>query len=121
MEPAVIPPQLYKDFQQDPFPAIWSAALNTLKECKTLVVIGYSFPPTDFRTRRLFLEAFSDHALTSLIVVNLDPSIAGTVRQLCHYSGPVVTCNDLRSFYGLPASWFDLAAVTQGTQEQEHL
>jgi hypothetical protein len=113
MEPVVIPPQLYKDYQRAPFPAIWSAALDSLKECETLVVVGYSFPPTDFRTRRLFLEAFSDHALTNLIVVNPDPSIAGIVRQLCHYSGPVVTCQDLPSFYGLPASYFDLLPVTE--------
>jgi hypothetical protein len=44
MEPVVIPPQLYKTFRQDPFPAVWSTALKSLRECKTLVVIGYSFP-----------------------------------------------------------------------------
>jgi hypothetical protein len=119
MEPVVIPPQFYKTFQQDPVPAIWSGALQSLKECTTLVVIGYSFPPTDFRTRRLFLEAFSDHRLDSLVVVNPDPSIAGIVRQLCHYSGPIVTCHDLRSFYGLPASWFDLLPATDADQEPQ--
>jgi hypothetical protein len=113
MEPIIIPPFLYKNFREPPFPAVWSAALETLSECKTLIVVGYSFPPTDFRTRRLFLEAFSDHALTSLVVVNPDTSITGVVRQLCHYSGPVVTCNDLHSFYGEPASWFDFHTVTE--------
>jgi hypothetical protein len=40
MEPVIIPPHLYKNFGEHPFPTIWSAALDTLKECKTLIVIG---------------------------------------------------------------------------------
>jgi hypothetical protein len=36
MEPIIIPPLLYKNFREHPFPAVWSAALETLKECKTL-------------------------------------------------------------------------------------
>jgi hypothetical protein len=108
MEPIVIPPLLYKRFDQHPLPTIWETALETLSECHTLVVIGYSFPPTDFRTRRLFLEAFSKPHLRNLVVINPDPAIAGIVRQLTHFKGAVVTCDDLRSLYGLPASWFDL-------------
>lgn len=77
MEPFVIPPLLYKDFREHPFPAVWDTALKTLGECETLVVIGYSFPATDFRTRRLFLEAFSEPTLKSLVVVNPDATVAG--------------------------------------------
>lgn len=106
MEPVVIPPQLYKQFQQHPFPTVWHEALTTLTTCETLIVVGYSFPPTDFRTRRLFLEAFSEHRLKQLIVVNPDTSVAGIVRGLTRYQGPVVSCDSLGSLYDLPTSWF---------------
>ena len=113
MEPIVIPPLLYKRFDEEPFPAVWDAALQTLSECQTLIVIGYSFPPTDFRTRRLFLEAFSEHSLDNLVVINPDPMVAGTARQVTHFSGAVMTCDDLRALHGLPQSWFDFPAATE--------
>jgi hypothetical protein len=121
MEPVIIPPLLYKNFVEHPFRAVWPAALDALKECKTLIVVGYSFPPTDFRTRRLFLEAFSSHALTRLVVVNPDPTITKIASRLCHYSGQVETYNNLHSFYGVPASWLDSPAVKGGntTAQQE--
>ena len=112
MEPVVIPPQLYKQFQQHPFPVVWNEALETLSTCQTLIVVGYSFPPTDFRTRRLFLEAFSEHQLKELVVVNPDTSVAGIVRGLTGYKGPVVSCNSLGSLYGLPTTWFPNADGT---------
>jgi hypothetical protein len=115
MESVVIPPYLYKKFQDDPFRTVWKTALETLSNCETLVVIGYSFPATDFRTRRLFLEAFSDHALRNLVVVNPDARILGTVRSLTHFTGPAVSCQDLKSLYGLPDSWFDYASTVAST------
>lgn len=106
MEPTVIPPQLYKQFRDHPFPTIWEQALEALQTCRELIVVGYSFPPTDFRTRRLFLEAFSEHSLQALTIINPDTSVAGLVRKLTGFNGPVVTCDDLQSFYGVTSSWF---------------
>jgi hypothetical protein len=77
-------------------------------------VIGYSLPPTDFRTRRLFLEAFSDRVpLDKVVVVNPDPTVVGTVHQLTRFNGAVVTCDDLRSLYGAPDTWFDFAPASR--------
>ncbi|HEY5025379.1 MAG TPA: hypothetical protein VII76_10420 [Acidimicrobiales bacterium] len=107
MDPLIIPPLLYKQYDDGPLPMVWAHALETLSSCRRLVVIGYSFPPTDFRTRRLFLEAFAgNHQLESLAVINPDPVVAGAVRELTRYSGPVVTCQDLTSYYGVSKSWF---------------
>lgn len=95
--PLVIPPHLYKNYEQAPFPTVWAEALATLAEAKQLIVVGYSFPPTDFRVRRLFREAFADHALESLVVANPDGSVVDVVRALTHFGGPAVTCADLPS------------------------
>ena len=51
-------------------------------------------------------EAFSEQELKNLVVINADPNVAGIVRELTHFSGAVVTCNDLRSLYGLPETGF---------------
>jgi len=110
MESVVIPPQLYKEFGQAPFPQVWAEALKTRSECRTLIVVGYSFPPTDFRTRRLFLEAFSGgNRLSQLVVVNPDTAVVGLVRRLTSHEGPVISSDSLPSLYGLPSSWFDFA------------
>jgi hypothetical protein len=44
-------------------------AEKTLAECKNLVIIGYSFPETDTRTKELFERAFYRSNLESLIMV----------------------------------------------------
>jgi hypothetical protein len=107
MEPLVVPPQIYKDLRSEPFPTVWDAALETLNSCDALTIIGYSFPPTDFRTRRLFLEAFADHTLQRLVVINPDSAAVEIARHVTHFKGPVVTCDDLQSLYGVAGTWFD--------------
>lgn len=106
MEPRIIPPTLLKNYEDAPFPEVWEAALTTLSEASTLIVIGYSFPPTDFRVRRLFRESFAQHELRDAAIVNPDSSVANVVRELTGFGGPLVTCSDLPSFYGLPRDWF---------------
>lgn len=102
MDPVIIPPHLYKNYGDSPFTVVWKKARETLSACSKLVVIGYSFPPTDFGTRRLLLEAFSENALRELVVVNPDTGILQIVRKLTHYSGPATACDDLPSLYGSP-------------------
>lgn len=51
-------------------------------------------------------EAFREQELKNLVVINHEPNVAGIVRELTHFSGAVVTCNDLRSLYGLTETWF---------------
>jgi hypothetical protein len=66
-----------------------------------------------FRLFCLLENAFSEHSLDNLVVINPDPMVAGTARQLTHFSGAVMTCDDLRALYGLPQSWFDFPAATE--------
>lgn len=115
MDPLIVTPQLYKKYDDEPLPTVWRHALDTLSSCTSLVVIGYSFPPTDFRTRRLFLEAFrGGRQLESLVVINPDTSVVSKVRELTRHNGPVVTCDTLAAYIGLPESW------VRGLQQASH-
>lgn len=98
VEPLVIPPVLYKDYSQDIISTLWDRAKNILSSCKTLIVIGYSFPPTDFGIKKLLLEAFECNRLENLIVVNPNTSVINTVKELTHYNKPVLVCNNLSEF-----------------------
>lgn len=64
------------------FIKLWKKAKYSLSKCRTLLVIGYSFPATDFHTRKLFLEAFTNNIVSELIIVNHDSnSIEETKRK----------------------------------------
>lgn len=102
LAPVIIPPHLHKNYSQPPFAEVWSRARETLSRSQTLIVVGYSFPPSDFAIRRLFLEVFADHTLSALVVVNPDRSTVELVRHLTHFAGDIVVASDLSSFYGVP-------------------
>jgi hypothetical protein len=120
MDPLVITPNQYKDFRPYPFPTVWQTARESLRECETLVVVGYSFPATDFSTRRLFLEAFSEHGVKNVVVIDPNPAVASVVRHLTHFKGPVVTCDDLCSYYGVPRGWFEFVQETSSSSSAAH-
>jgi hypothetical protein len=98
VEPLLITPVLNKGVTRYPFQRLWRLAREQLRGCRRLVVGGYSFPPTDFATRRMFLEAFADHVPEELVVVNPDTRVVQLVKDLCHYGKPVLVCKDLEEF-----------------------
>ena len=105
LTPTIITPIIYKDnlIQSIPgykciFDTIWTKARKALSNCRKLIVIGYSFPPTDFPTKRLLLESFSEHSLEELIVVNPDTSVCSRIKKLCHFNKPVTLCTNLDEF-----------------------
>ena len=99
MDPYIIPPVLYKKFNEPPFNHLWETAKNTLSDCRKLIVVGYSFPPTDFRTKRLFLEAFSNHDLDELIVINPDKKVEEIIVRLTNFKGKSRIFNDLNEYF----------------------
>ena len=105
INPLIITPVLYKEqFYDHPvFSDIWKQAYNELSKCKRLVVIGYSFAPTDFNIKKLLLEAFCDNALEELVVVNPDTSVVRTIKELSHFHKPVQVCQDLEEYLRLYA------------------
>lgn len=102
IEPKIITPVLHKNFSEHTiFGEVWERAHQELSNCKRLIVGGYSFPPTDFHTKRLFLEAFSEHTPEEVIVINPNTSVADIVKGLCHFKKPIITCRDLNEFVSL--------------------
>jgi hypothetical protein len=66
----IVPPLLNKPVMHSPvFRNIWSNALECLKQAQRIVIIGYSFPPTDFYTEWLFRSAQIDED-TRVQIVN---------------------------------------------------
>ena len=99
IEPIIITPVFHKNLVDNSIIRdLWTRARRELSECRRLIVGGYSFPPTDFHTRRLFLEAFVDKAPDEIIVINPDTSVIELVKKLCHFDKPVLACRDLGEF-----------------------
>jgi|WetSurMetagenome_2_1015567.scaffolds.fasta_scaffold98267_3 hypothetical protein len=100
MDPIMITPILYKDrfYNEDLFLDLWEQAKVYLSQCKKLVIIGYSFPSTDFNTKRLFLESFANNKLEELIVVNPDSDARKIPINLTHYEGDAREFNYLDEY-----------------------
>jgi len=100
INPLIITPVLYKEqsYQHRVFSDIWKRAREELSTCKRLVVIGYSFAPTDFNIKKLFLETFYENTLEELVVVNPDTSVIRTVKELSHFQKPVLVCHNLEEY-----------------------
>jgi hypothetical protein len=100
IEPILVTPVLYKDeyYGQKPFNETWEQAKNALSQCEKLVVIGYSFSPSDFTTKRLFLESFMLDNLKELVVVDPNHDLVKIVKELCHFDGGLVWFSSLADY-----------------------
>jgi hypothetical protein len=76
--PLMIPPVKQKtyDFFGDLFGVVWGRAQGALERADEIVIVGYSFPRTDHRSNRLFVESFRNRAAPPRITI-LDPSPTG--------------------------------------------
>ncbi len=82
----MITPILNKDpfLAEPPFQPLWTRAKTALSNCKKLIVIGYSFPPTDFHARHLLRQAFRSHPPQEVVIVNPDTTVVNEVLKLTH-------------------------------------
>lgn len=101
LEPLIIIPVLHKDLSTHLIKETWTQAKNELQQCQRLVIGGYSFPASDFHTRKLLLEAFENHSPQQLIIINPDSSVVSTAKSLCHFDKPVTVCANLQEYLAL--------------------
>ena len=103
VQPIMITPVIHKQLHTEEFlykkvfDVLWKIARDSLSRCKALVVIGYSFPPTDFHTQKLFLEAFSHNIVKKLVIANPDAQAAKKTKELVQYE-EVITFPTLEEF-----------------------
>ncbi len=99
-KPLIVPMVLYKgEYLGHPaIQAAWKEARKELSKCQNLVVIGYSFPPTDFNVKKLFLEALYQRELKKLTIVNPDTSVVQRIKDLTHFQKPIIVCSDIGEF-----------------------
>jgi hypothetical protein len=90
IDPILIPPLCNKEellrepiYRRNLLP-LWKKAKAALSSAKKLIIIGYSFPPTDSLTKKIFRDAFSKNRLKELIVVNPDEEAINRAKKLCH-------------------------------------
>jgi hypothetical protein len=63
-----------------------------------LVVIGYSFSPTDFSTKHLLIESLASNDLEELVVVNPNHNLVKVAKDLCNFNGGVVWFSGLDDY-----------------------
>jgi hypothetical protein len=91
VEPIIITPVLHKEFYDEKFiykkvfDPLWRKAKSSLSKCKSLIIIGYSFPATDFHTRKLFQEGLVDNIVHELIIVNPDQNAIEETKRLTRF------------------------------------
>jgi hypothetical protein len=98
--PLIVPMILYKDvyYKHYAIKSVWTNARKELFDCRRLVVIGYSCPPTDFHIKKLLMDGLFERDLEELVVVNPDTEVVEKIKNFTHFQKPVTVCRDIGEF-----------------------
>ncbi|WP_333871369.1 hypothetical protein [Desulforamulus putei] len=106
----IIPPTLMKNYQSIPFiPELWQQARQALQRASEIIVIGYSFPTTDFRSNWMFRKAMVDNKCLKKVTI-VDTAEGYPLKTLLEKHKSIFRVDDL-VFYN------DISEFT-GTLEQ---
>jgi len=89
INPIIVAPLVQKTFYshnkiREKFNILWSKAEEALKICDSVVIVGYSFPEADERTKDLFRNSFSNNKTPEeILVVNPNEDVKERVKKLC--------------------------------------
>jgi hypothetical protein len=107
---SIIPPEWNKQFSVPPWKQLWKAAAKAIRSNKTLVVIGYSFPPSDLHTTSLFRLNVST-GLRNLVIVNPDKRARQRTRDVLQagltIETRVLVFDSLREFHSVDRKLWD--------------
>nr|ART37602.1 E391 [uncultured bacterium] len=75
--PIIVPPVLDKSqhYAIDRLRQQWANAHSALEQADEIVIIGFSFPPTDISCQFLFRSALKSRSKVRIVVVNIDHTI----------------------------------------------
>jgi hypothetical protein len=104
-----------KAIQHEPWLHLWRESYQQLQRCDTMIVWGYSLPPTDVKARELFSIAAREHGKNIKLCV-IDPSVETRGRwqelypraQYCQYQF-------VEEFLENPPYWWDDYGTTDTT------
>ncbi|NDV43114.1 hypothetical protein [Flagellimonas sediminis] len=74
--PLIIPPVQHKEYDQfgSLFESLWNEAEKKIQEADKIIIIGYSFPNTDYRSSELFKSAFVKRStMPKITIINPTP------------------------------------------------
>jgi hypothetical protein len=79
----IVPPLLAKNYSLPPLKYLWSRANRYVARAREIVIIGYSFPPTDFATEALLRDSFpwDIQRHTRFIIVNTDEEVFNRFKK----------------------------------------
>lgn len=98
--PLIIPPVKHKtyDMYGDLFGGLWREAEDLLAQADTIIVIGYSFPPTDLQADHLFRRAFGRRKSMPQVII-VDPMPARVADKFRFDLGMADARLDVRAEY----------------------
>jgi len=76
--PLIIPPVKNKEYDKfgDLFETLWTRAEEGIQRADQIIIIGYSFPETDYRSNKLFKNAFSKRKnMPEVVIINPSPDL----------------------------------------------
>lgn len=83
LERVIVPPLLAKDYSIHPLKYIWNQAIHQILRSREIVIIGYSFPPTDFGTEALLRAGLPGdlQKRVHFTIVNPDETVYNRFRE----------------------------------------
>ena len=98
--PVMIPPVKEKSYDMfgGLFTTLWDQARIALTTVDHLIIIGYSFPPTDYASNQLFLDAFTRRKTIPRVTI-IDPSPERVRGKLVYEFGIPEECLTIHAEY----------------------
>jgi hypothetical protein len=84
----IVPPLLAKDYSLQPLKLLWGLANRYVARAQEIVIIGYSFPPTDFATEALLRDSlpWGRQKQTHFTIVNPDEKVYDRFKKIFNSS-----------------------------------
>ncbi|MBO8137776.1 MAG: hypothetical protein H0Z40_06535 [Desulfotomaculum sp.] len=96
--PIIIPPTMMKNYDSMPFTQkLWRSARSALAGAEHIIVIGYSFPPTDFRTKWLFRKAMYESTAPKKVTI-VNHATGEKLKRLIRQYSSLMRTDDVESY-----------------------
>ncbi|MBM7855887.1 hypothetical protein JOC37_002309 [Desulfohalotomaculum tongense] len=96
--PIIIPPTMMKNYDSMPFTQkLWRLARTALANAHHIIIIGYSLPPTDFRTKWLFRKAMHESTVPKKVTL-VNHATGEKLQKLIQQYSSLMRTDDVNSY-----------------------